>query len=130
MLSPATIAVRVARAANVVQASGARPGRQARRRPWLSALTILAASALTGCRSLLFVQPLYLETETASDPRLLGGWTADGGTLTFSADGPGYDITFVDRSGSHEVQPLHARLVDLHGRLFLDLEDSADPCFG
>jgi len=98
----------------------------------LTAATVAAlslAAALPGCTTLMSLQPLYGDDEAVTEPRLVGTWTTEGGTLTVSADGAGYDVQFADTSReANQGERLKVRLVNLHGTLYADMVDAAAAC--
>ena len=95
---------------------------------YLVLLALLAC--LTGCVPVDSLNPLYTDKDVVFDESLLGDWVgSDNGTdggLHFSRLqeisrlGPGYVVTMTGKP-DEESMVLHARLVNLGGKQFLDI---------
>jgi hypothetical protein len=85
------------------------------------ALVSLGA-VLCGCTSVLSVQPLYTYQDKVREPRLAGNWNGGEVTVEIAEEGFWYNVTLRgDANKPNELIKFKARLVELHGALWVDL---------
>ena len=92
-------------------------------------LVLGCAIALTGCSSLVSLNPFVTDKEAVMDPALLGVWTNENGKETYLVrqDGTGYSIRyFPDSSDSYHFK---ARLMVADGVRLLDLVSANEDSF-
>jgi hypothetical protein len=80
-------------------------------KPLVLSLVFAGALALTGCSTLVSLNPFVTDEQAVMDPALLGTWTNADGTDTYSIsqDGAGYAIRY--RSDSSDAYQFQARLM-------------------
>jgi hypothetical protein len=89
-------------------------------KPLLLSLALAGAIALTGCSSLVSLNPFVTDKEAVMDPALVGTWTNPEGTDTYSIsqDGAGYAIRY---SSGSDVYLFKAQLMMAGDAKVLDL---------
>jgi len=92
-------------------------------------LTLACALALTGCSSLLSLNPFVTDDQAAADSALIGTWTdsQDGSVYVIRQDGKAYAITYTD--GSSPAAKFEARLLKAGDAELLDLVSANDDPF-
>ncbi len=92
-------------------------------------LTSALALTLTGCSSLVSLNPFVADGDAVMDRSLLGLWTSDDGKDAYwiRQDGTGYHIRYID--DSREEHQFAARLVSAGGIAILDLVTTVDDPF-
>ena len=90
-------------------------------KPLLLSFVFTGALALTGCSTLVSLNPFVTDEQAVMDPTLLGTWTNEDGTDTYSIsqDGGGYAIRYL--SGSSDAYQFKARLMVAGDIKLLDL---------
>jgi hypothetical protein len=92
-------------------------------------LVLACAITLTGCSSLVSLNPFVTEAQAVMDPALLGVWTNENGKETYLVrqEGTGYSIRyFPDSSDSYQFK---ARLMVADGVKLLDLVSANEDSF-
>jgi hypothetical protein len=84
---------------------------------------------MTGCSSLVSLQPVVSEKEAITDPALPGTWTGDEGKDTYVVreSGGAYAITYVEKSGT--AYKFNGRLWKCGDALLLDLVSTSEAPF-
>lgn len=84
---------------------------------------------MTGCSSMVSLQPFVSEKEAIKDPALPGTWTDDEGKDTYVVGqaGDGYTITYVEKSGT--TYKFNGRLWKFGDALLLDLVSTSEAPF-
>lgn len=92
-------------------------------------LALAGAIALTGCSSLVSLNPFVTEKQAVMDPALLGIWTSQDGKDTYwvTQDGTGYSIRHLDDSGN--AYQFKARLMTAGDFKLLDIVSANDDPF-
>lgn len=91
------------------------------------AIVLVMALFLTGCNDFVSLYPLYDDLSLTFDPAFVGSWEVEEGeTWTFKKgdEARKYKVTIADATGDEgkpETHELEGGLVNLSGRLFLDL---------
>ena len=95
----------------------------------LLALALAGATALTGCSSLVSLNPFVTDAQAVMDPALLGIWTNAEGKETYLVreDGNGYNIRFLDGTDSGYLFKAH--LMVAGDVKLLDLVSADDDAF-
>lgn len=95
----------------------------------LTTLALAGLIALTGCSSVVSLQPLVPDNLTIADARLEGAWIdADGkDTYLVQRSGTAYTITYIEKAGT--AYRFDARLWKCGDALLLDLVTSGDAPF-
>jgi|ERR1700733_640751 len=90
-------------------------------KPLLLSLLLAGVITLTGCSTLVSLNPFVTDKEAVMDPALLGTWTNEDGTDTYriSQDGEDYAIRYL--SGSSDAYQFKARLMVAGDIKLLDL---------
>ena len=93
-----------------------------------SILALAGALAMTGCSSLVSLNPFVAEQDAVPDPALAGVWSGGNGDATYviRPDGRGYTITYMEKSGAVRFQ---ARLMVAGDAELLDLVSADDNGF-
>jgi len=91
-------------------------------------LPLAGAVAMTGCSSLVFLNPFVTDPDAVLDPALAGVWSSDNGDATYviRQDGRGYAITCVEKSEAIRFQ---AKLMKAGEAELLDLMPAEDNAF-
>jgi hypothetical protein len=94
-------------------------------KPLLLSLILAGTLALTGCSSLVSLNPFVTDKEAVMDPALLGAWTNQEGTDTYSVtqSGAGYDIRY---SSGSDVYLFKANLMTAGDVKLLDLVSASE----
>ncbi|HUI55217.1 MAG TPA: hypothetical protein VLY04_09605 [Bryobacteraceae bacterium] len=92
-------------------------------------LTMAGALTLSGCSSLLSLNPFVTDDQAATDTTLIGTWTdsQDGSVYVIRQDGKAYAITYTD--GSSPASKFEARLLKAGDAELLDLVSANDDPF-
>jgi hypothetical protein len=93
--------------------------------------TVLAAAALASCTPVLSIHPLYTDKDVVFNPHLLGTWfeppsSDDHSVVTFERlNSDAYTVSITDPTRQPSpVETYEAHLVQLDGRLFIDVVQS------
>jgi len=92
-------------------------------------LTIASALALSGCSTLVSLNPFVTAEQSVVDPALLGAWASQDGKETYwiRQDGNGYTIRYAaDSADSYQFK---ARLMVVDGVKILDLVSAKEDGF-
>ncbi len=92
-------------------------------------LALAGAITLTGCSSLVSLNPFVTDQQAVMDPALLGIWTSHDGKDTYwvRQDGTGYSIRHLDDSGN--AYQFKARLMTAGDFKLLDLVSANEDAF-
>lgn len=82
-------------------------------------LTLAGAAILTGCSSLISLNPFVPDQQTTMDPALLGTWKSGDSLCIVRESGSVYDITYTD--GKSETERFEGRLFRVGSADLLDL---------
>jgi hypothetical protein len=93
-------------------------------------LALAGAITLTGCSSLVSLNPFVTDQQAVMDPALLGVWSSQDGKDVYwvTQDGTGYDIRYLSDSGDHSLA-LKGRLMVAGDLKLLDLVSANDDPF-
>jgi len=91
-------------------------------------LALAGAVAMTGCSSLVSLNPFVTDPDAVLDPALAGVWSGDNGDATYviRQDGRGYAITYVEKSEAIRFQ---AKLMKAGEAELMDLVSADDNAF-
>ena len=91
-------------------------------------LALASALAMTGCSSLISLNPFAADQDAVLDPALAGVWSGDNGNATYviKPDGSGYAITYIAKSDSIQFQ---AKLIKAGDAELLDVVSADDNPF-
>ncbi len=82
-------------------------------------LTLAGAAVLTGCSSLISLNPFVADRDAAVDPALVGTWKHEDNLYIVRASGSIYDITYTDGKSASET--FEGRLIRVGAAELLDL---------
>jgi hypothetical protein len=93
------------------------------------ALALTGAMFLTGCSTLVSLNPLVTDKEATADQSILGVWTTknDEGTYIVKLNGGVYSIRYIDKDQS--VQLFEGKMLRVGDAKFLDLIPKNDAPF-
>src|SRR5579863_10286171 len=92
-------------------------------------LALAGASFLTGCSSLISLNPFVTDAQATTDPRLVGTWTSpkadEKGTFMIEQNGSNYTIKYVDeKSGAYNFQGRITRSGDVEVLDIISTDDA------
>jgi len=94
-----------------------------------SVLILAGALAMTGCSSMVSLNPFVTDKDAVSDPALAGVWSGDNGNSIYAIrqDGTSYTITYMEKSS--QAAKFQARLVKAGDAELLDLVSTNEDAF-
>jgi hypothetical protein len=98
-------------------------------KPLVLSLALASAITLTGCSTLVSLNPFVTDEQSVMDPALLGLWTNQDGKHTYriSQDGNGYNIRYA--SDSSDAYQFKARMMVAGDVKLLDLVSANEDAF-
>jgi len=94
-----------------------------------ASIAVAGMFAMTGCSSIVSLQPFVMEKDATTEPALPGTWLDSDGKDTFvvQPDGAGYKVTYVEKSGT--AYKFDGKLWKIGDTLLLDLVSTNEAPF-
>src|SRR5436190_1702320 len=89
-------------------------------------IPLAAAMLLTGCTSLVSLNPFFTDEEAVADPALAGVWTREDTTFAIKLEDKTYSITYIEKSTAMKFE---ARMIRVGDAKLLDLVPVNDDPF-
>jgi len=92
----------------------------------ISGLALVGALAMTGCSTLVSLNPFTTDKEAIVDPRLVGVWSVEDDLCAISQDGNAYAVKYMGNDAPVKFQ---ARLFKVGDATLMDLVSTDDHAF-